>query len=244
MPEALLTVDALRAGYGDMIAVWDMSLQAKPGRVTALVGRNGAGKSTFLNAVAGLLPIRAGTIKLSGKDVTRLPAHQRASHGLALVPEGKRIFRAMTVRENLTIGQFSARHKGSEDQAIMAEMFDRFPALGDRPDALAGSLSGGQQQMLSIAQALSSRPSVLCLDEPSSGLAPVIVDEVFEIVRNLRAEGYAIVLVEQQVEAVLDGLADDIVIIDQGRQVLADEASNVTVDQIIQATLHGVNRRP
>lgn len=239
MSEALMTVDGLRAGYGDMIAVWDMSLQAKPGRVTALVGRNGAGKSTFLNAVAGLLPVRAGSITLSGTDVTRLPAHERVSHGLALVPEGKRIFRAMTVRANLTLGQFSGRSKGTESQAIMAEMFDRFPALGQRPDALAGSLSGGQQQMLTIAQALTSRPSVLCLDEPSSGLAPIVVDEVFEIVRDLRAEGYAIVLVEQQVEAVLNGIADDIVIIDQGRKVLADEAANVSLEEIIQATLHG-----
>lgn len=240
MPETLMKVDGLQAGYGDLIAVWDVSLRATSGRVTALVGRNGAGKSTFLNAVAGLLPVRAGTVMLSGVDVTGLPAHQRAAHGLALVQEGKRIFRAMTVRENLRLGQFSKRTKGAESQAIMSEMFDRFPALGDRPEALAGSLSGGQQQMLAIAQALSARPSVLCLDEPSSGLAPIIVEEVYEIVRNLRDEGYAIVLVEQQAEDVLNGIADDIVIIDQGRKILADEASNVSMEEIIRATMHGV----
>jgi branched-chain amino acid transport system ATP-binding protein len=230
-----LEVDGLRVAYGDLTAVWDVSLRAEPGRTCALVGRNGAGKTTFLAGVAGLLPTLSGSVRLGGEDLTGLPAHRRASAGVAMVQEGKRVFRDMTVRENLTLGLIPSRERGRRAHGRFDEVFERFPALAARPDALAGTLSGGQQQMLAIAQALIGRPSVILLDEPSSGLAPIIVDEVLALVGELRADGLAVVLVEQLVTDVMSGVADDLVLIDQGRVVLQGTPSEFTVEQLAAA---------
>jgi branched-chain amino acid transport system ATP-binding protein len=230
-----LEVDGLRVAHGDLTAVWDVSLRAEPGRTCALVGRNGAGKTTFLAGVAGLLPTLSGSVRLGGEDLTGLPAHRRASAGVAMVQEGKRVFRDMTVRENLTLGLIPSRERGRRAHGRFEEVFERFPALAARPDALAGTLSGGQQQMLAIAQALIGRPSVILLDEPSSGLAPIIVDEVLALVGELRADGLAVVLVEQLVTDVMSGVADDLVLIDQGRVVLQGTPSEFTVEQLAAA---------
>ncbi len=229
---AALEVSGLRLGYGDLTAVWEGSFTASAGRICALVGRNGAGKTTLLSGTAGLLPAKGGVVRLGGEDITRLPAPARVKAGLTLVQEGRRIFRALTVQENLQLGTFARKTSGAEQRALFDEMYERFPALRDRRRAAAGALSGGQQQMLAIAQALVSRPKVLLIDEPSAGLAPVVVDEVHAVIRQLRADGLAIVLVEQLIEDVLDNIADDVVMLEGGRVVLDAPASSLSVEDV------------
>lgn len=227
-----LEVSDLRVGYGDLTAVWDASFVVEPGRVCALVGRNGAGKTTLVSGIAGLLPAKAGTVHLYGEEIGRRPAQARVRAGLTLVQEGRRIFRSLTVQENLELGVFARRGNGAQRGTIFDEVYERFPALAERRRTPAAALSGGQQQMLAIAQALVSRPEVLLIDEPSVGLAPVVIDEVHTIIRELKREGLTIVLVEQLIDDVLDGIADDVVMIEGGRVVLRAEASSLTVDDV------------
>jgi branched-chain amino acid transport system ATP-binding protein len=229
---AALEVSGLQLGYGDLTAVWDASFTVQQGRICALVGRNGAGKTTLLSGIAGLLPAKAGTVRLLGEDVGRRPAQARVKAGLTLVQEGRRIFRTLTVRENLELGAFGRRGRGAQMKDVLEEMYTRFPALGERPNVAAGALSGGQQQMLAIAQALVSRPQVLLIDEPSAGLAPVIVDEVHVAIRQLKDEGLTIVLVEQLIEDVLGNIADDVVMLEGGRVVLDAPAASLTVEDV------------
>jgi branched-chain amino acid transport system ATP-binding protein len=231
MTAPLLDVQGARIAYGDLTAVWDVSLTLRAGTTCALVGRNGAGKSTLLLGIVGLLPLKAGTLELDGEDLTHVPSHRRTSRGIALVPEGKRVFRDMTVRENLLLGGFSRRGRSGETQ-ILEGAFARFPALAPRQDERAGALSGGQQQMLALAQALVSEPRVLLLDEPASGLAPAIVEEVYAAIEDLKAEGISIVLVEQELDKVLGGIADDVVLVDSGRVVLAGAAADLSLEQL------------
>lgn len=238
MQKPLLTVDAVRFAYGDLTVVWDVSFELRPGHTCGLVGRNGAGKSTLLMGLAGLLRARAGSVSLDGADITRLRPHERVSRGLAFVPEGKRIFRDMTVEENLLVGTFSGR-VSQRQAALLDEMYQRFPVLSDRRQSKAGSLSGGQQQMLAIAQALVTRPRALMLDEPSSGLSPVVVEEVYNAIEGLKRDGYAIILVEQNIEKAISGVVDDVVLIDNGRVVLADSAGNLTAEQLIERAALG-----
>lgn len=227
-----LEVSGLRLGYGDLTAVWDASFAVEQGRICALVGRNGAGKTTLLSGVAGLLPAKAGSVRLLGRDIGRLRTQARVRAGLTLVQEGRRIFRSLTVQENLELGTFGQRARRGGHRALFDEMYTRFPALAERRTAAAGALSGGQQQMLAIAQALVSRPQVLLVDEPSAGLAPVIVDEVHAAIRQLKADGLTIVLVEQLIEDVLGGIADDVVMLEGGRVVLHAPASSLTVEDV------------
>jgi branched-chain amino acid transport system ATP-binding protein len=227
---AALEVSELQLGYGDLTAVWDASFSVTEGSICALVGRNGAGKTTLLSGIAGLLPAKAGTVRLLGEDIGRRAAQKRVRSGLTLVQEGRRIFRSLTVQENLELGAFARR--GGERKALFEEAYERFPALGQRKGAKAGQLSGGQQQMLAIAQALVSQPKVLLIDEPSAGLAPVIVDEVHAAIRQLKADGLTIVLVEQLIEDVLDNIADDVVMLEGGRVVLSAPASSLTVEDV------------
>jgi branched-chain amino acid transport system ATP-binding protein len=231
---AKLEVASLQIGYGDLVAVWDVSLNVSPGRTCALVGRNGAGKTTALLGIAGLLKPRAGKVRVGGTDITGLAPHRRASIGLSLVLEGKRIFRPMTVQENLVLGAFGPKSKtrATDTKSGLEEAYERFPMLAERRTKLAGDLSGGQQQMLAIAQALMSRPRFLMLDEPSSGLAPSVVDAIFDVIGQLKAEGMGIVLVEQLVEEMLSGVADDIVVLDSGRVVLSGAAADLSVERL------------
>ena len=228
----VLSVEGLQVGYGDLTAVWEADLAVRPGRVLAVVGRNGAGKTTLLRGIAGLLRPTRGTVTLDGTEISALPPHRRGALGLSLVLEGKRIFRPLTVHENLQMGAFARRVGRRAADELMEEMYERFPALAGRRTARAGDLSGGQQQMLAIAQALMSRPRVLMLDEPSSGLAPAVVDQVFAIVAGLRSDGIGVVLVEQLVAEMLSGVADDVVVLDGGRVVLAAEATSLSVEQL------------
>lgn len=233
MTDPILKVENARLGYGDLTAVWDASLSVYAGKTTAMLGRNGAGKSTLLSGIAGLLPLREGKILLNGEDVSSLPPYARTKMGISLVQEGKRVFRNMTVRENLEIGTF-ARRRTRADSSVQ-DILDRFPRLRPRLSEKAGALSGGQQQMLAIAQAMLSGPKLLLLDEPTSGLAPVVVDEVMQTIVDLKSDGLAIVLVEQIVSNVLSGISDDVIVVDQGRVVLSSPAGLLTESQLSSA---------
>lgn len=218
----MLTVHGLGGGYGDLTVLHDVDLQVEAGQLQVVLGRNGAGKTSLMSAIAGLLPTtRTGTISVEDREVTGLPAHKRAAAGIGLVQEGKRVFRKRTVEENLLLGTFSSKgwsmRSAARKQALEAA-YQRFPILHEKRTERAGGLSGGQQQMLAIAQALAADPSVLLLDEPSAGLAPAIRSEVFATARRLRDEGLAVVVVEQLVDVALD-VADSVSVLDSGRIV-------------------------
>jgi branched-chain amino acid transport system ATP-binding protein len=222
----LLEVRDLATGYGDIRAVWDVSLQVAPGEVTVLLGRNGAGKTTTLRAVAGLNRADAGSITFDGRDITGLPAHRRVGAGIGLVQEGKRIFRRRTVEENLLLGGYT---RGLAKRKLLAELepvYVMFPVLADRRHTAAGQMSGGQQQMLAIGQALVAKPSLLMLDEPSGGLAPAIVAEVMATVAALKESGIGVLLVEQAVTAAFE-VADRVTVLDVGRVVLDRPATEI-----------------
>jgi branched-chain amino acid transport system ATP-binding protein len=217
MPDgARLEITDLSSGYGDLRVLWGISLDIVPGTVEVVLGRNGVGKTTLLHAIAGLLPTRGGEIVLDGKRMSGEPAHRRAAAGISLVQEGKQVFRERTVLENVVLGTY-ARSLGRDERAALCEtVMARFPALVGREGERAGALSGGQQQMLAIAQAIAAGPKVLLLDEPSAGLAPAIVAEVFDHVRRLRDDGMTILLVEQLAEQAL-AIADHVTVIDDGK---------------------------
>ncbi len=219
-----LSIRGLSTGYGQIQVIRDLSLDCPSGQITAVLGRNGAGKTTLLSAVVGLIG-STGTVEYDGQAITG-PAYARARAGIALVQEGKRVFRARTVEENLRIGGYvHRRRRGYLAQGIEAA-YARFPILGEKRDLAAGLLSGGQQQMLAIAQALMLEPRVLLLDEPSAGLAPAIVQEVFGEVARLRDEGLCVVLVEQLVDNSL-AIADRVAVLDHGRVALDERVADV-----------------
>jgi branched-chain amino acid transport system ATP-binding protein len=226
---SILEITSLAGGYGDLRVLWDVSLSMRPGSITAILGRNGAGKTTLLSAIAGIVKPDAGTITFAGKDITRTPAPNRTAAGLALVQENKRVFRRRSVEQNLLIGGHTMPRK--DIPAAIEEAYERFPILGDKRKAPAGALSGGQQQMLAIAQALMPRPSLLMLDEPSAGLAPVIVEEVLAVVSRLRAEGVAVLLVEQLVDQALS-VADAVAVLEHGRLSAATPIEETDRDKI------------
>ena len=211
-----LVARGLAGGYGDLKVVRAVDVTVEAGSITALLGRNGAGKTTTLRIIAGLNRARAGSVELDGNDITGQRPHQRVRSGLAYVQEGKRVFRHLSVADNLLLGAYplrlSRRDKGAEVERVLR----RFPILAARRDVRAAELSGGQQQILAIAQALVSRPKVLLLDEPSAGLAPSIVNDVLEIVRELRGAGLAVLLVEQAVDFAL-AVADTAAVLNVGR---------------------------
>ncbi|MFL5137469.1 MAG: ABC transporter ATP-binding protein [Microvirga sp.] len=216
-PSALALVD-VDAFYGDSHVLHKISFALGEGRLLGLLGRNGAGKSTCMNVAVGLLPARGGAIEVFGKPVTNASPEAIAGRGVALVPQGRRVFRSLTVRENLAVA--AARPAGGGGEPWTADrVFAMFPRLGERRQQLAASLSGGEQQMLAIGRALMSNPRVLLMDEPSEGLAPQLVAELMATIRRLKAHGLSIVLVEQNAQRVLD-VADDIVILNSGRVVL------------------------
>jgi len=230
---AALEVTNLHTGYGDLKVVYGVSFTVEPGKVIAILGRNGAGKTTALRAISGLNPANTGKILLDGEDITSVPAHKRISKGLAYVQEGKRIFRQRTVEENLVIGALSQKVNRAELTARIDEAYARFPILGEKRRDTAAGLSGGQQQMLAIAQALMSRPKVLLLDEPSGGLAPTIVGDVLNTVKALVADGLTVVLVEQAMGFAL-ALADDVIVMDLGRSVLTGKTTDEGIGAAIE----------
>ena len=198
----LLEVKGLEAGYGGIRAVKGIDLEVREGELVCLIGANGAGKSSTLRAICGLLPARAGSVRYGGTEVAQLPVHELPRRGLVMVPEGRGIFAQLTVAENLAMGAYT---RGDADIARDTErQFETFPRLQERRAQVAGTLSGGEQQMLAIARALMARPRLLLLDEPSMGLAPLLVVKIFEIVREIAARGVTILLVEQNARLALE----------------------------------------
>ena len=212
---ALLELEALEAGYGEVQVLWGISLAAKRGELTTIVGANGAGKTTTLRALMGTIPSRRGRVLFEGEDVTKLPAHAKAARGIVLVPEGRQLFAAMTVEENLEMGAFSGRARRKFD-ASLGEVFELFPRLKERRRQKAGTFSGGEQQMLAIARGLMSAPEILIIDELSLGLAPVVVHQLFSTLKALKASGLSILLVEQNVHLAF-ALSDHAYVVAEGR---------------------------
>ena len=212
---ALLELEALEAGYGEVQVLWGISLAAKRGELTTIVGANGAGKTTTLRALMGTIPSRRGRVLFEGEDVTKLPAHAKAARGIVLVPEGRQLFAAMSVEENLEMGAFSRRAQRKFD-ASLREVFELFPRLKERRRQKAGTFSGGEQQMLAIARGLMSAPEILIIDELSLGLAPVVVHQLFSTLKALKASGLSILLVEQNVHLAF-ALSDHAYVVAEGR---------------------------
>jgi branched-chain amino acid transport system ATP-binding protein len=219
-----LSLSAIDAFYGDSHVLQQISFQLGEGRLLGLLGRNGAGKSTCMNVSVGLLPPRAGSVEVFGRPVTRLPPEAIAACGVALVPQGRRIFKSLTVRENLMVAARKGFASGHHTPWTTDTVFAMFPRLAERRGQMAAYLSGGEQQMLAIGRALMSNPRVLLMDEPSEGLAPQIVAEVMATIRKLKESGLSIVLVEQSPKLVFD-IADDIVILNSGRVAVVSTAT-------------------
>jgi branched-chain amino acid transport system ATP-binding protein len=222
---SMLELVDLTSGYGDLKVLRGVSLRVEEGTVEAVLGRNGVGKTTLLSTINGLVPLWQGSIRLNGQDIGKVPAYKRSALGIATVQEGRRIFQRRTVKENVMLGTFPRKLGKQERREQCASILSQFPILASRENQQAGALSGGQQQMLAIAQALAAEPRVLLLDEPSAGLAPAIVAEVFEQVAALRARGITILLVEQLAAHAL-ALADHVTVINEGRVVVAGPASD------------------
>ncbi|WP_396349639.1 ABC transporter ATP-binding protein [Geodermatophilus sp. DSM 44513] len=236
----MLSVEDLRVTYGRVEAVRGVSFTAEQGSLVTLVGANGAGKSSVINAVSGLLRPAGGRITFEGRDITRTPAHKLVGRGLVQVPEGRQVLATLTIEENLRMGGW---HTGAGAQRSIDAVYDRFPVLAERRALPAGSLSGGEQQMLAIARALVAAPTVMLMDEPSMGLAPKIVDEVFRVIAEIRASGTTVVLVEQNARRALRA-ADHGYVLASGEIVHSGPAADLLADErIVQAYL-GVETTP
>jgi branched-chain amino acid transport system ATP-binding protein len=213
----MLKVDNINACYGDLQALWDVSLQVNDGELVALVGPNGAGKTTTLKVITGLLKLASGSVNFDGNDLGKEAAHKIVEQGISLVPEGGRIFSGMTVLENLELGAFVPEARKVKDQSLKW-VSEIFPRLEERLKQGAGTLSGGERQMLAIGRALMSKPKLLLLDEPSFGLAPILVEQMFEMIEEINKQGVTVLLVEQNVRAALE-LASRAYVIENGRIV-------------------------
>jgi branched-chain amino acid transport system ATP-binding protein len=233
----MLEVEGLEVGYGALQALHGVSLTVRSGETVALVGPNGAGKTTLLKTVAGLLTPRGGAVRWEGKPLAGVPPHQIVELGMALVPEGRRLFARMTVRENLELGAFPKRAQ-AEKQARLERVYQIFPRIQERERQLAGSLSGGEQQMLALGRALMGAPRLLLLDEPSIGLAPRIVETIFSVLGELHRQGMTVFLVEQNVQAALT-LAQRAYILEGGRIVGEGEGRALLRDDHIRAAYLG-----
>jgi len=236
MTDPILAVEDLRVSYGRVEAVRGVSFEAGPGSLVTLVGANGAGKSSVINAVSGMLRPRGGTITFAGRDITRTPSHKLVQQGLVQVPEGRQILATLTIAENLQLGGW---HSGGAAPKAIDEMYERFPVLAERRALPAGSLSGGEQQMLAIARALVAAPKVILMDEPSMGLAPRVVDEVFEVIEQIRASGTTVVLVEQNARRALRA-ADHGYVLQTGEIVHEGPAEDLLADERIVKAYLGV----
>ncbi|HEY4170723.1 MAG TPA: ABC transporter ATP-binding protein [Reyranella sp.] len=224
---ALLELRGFSCGYGEMIAARDLSIAIDAGQILALLGPNGAGKTSTILAIMGHVQIKAGSLSVDGRDITRLPALSRAGLGLALVPEGRRLFSDLTVAENLTVGGYTRSR--ADEKRNLARVFDLFPRLAERQGQLAASLSGGEQQMLAIGRALMSMPKLLLVDELSLGLMPKMVDLCLDALKRLNKEGLAILLVEQNTSRALD-VADQVCVLASGRIVFSGPAETARRD--------------
>ena len=229
-PDPLLEMHQVRAGYGAINVLRDVSLTIQPGTLTAIIGPNGAGKTTLLRAIMGLIPLTQGKIVLSGQALEATPTWAIANLGVTLIPEGRMTFRDMSVEENLIMGAF-AKAQRAHVGASLEQAYRMFPRLRERRRQLAGSLSGGEAQMLALGRGLMANPRLLIIDEPSLGLAPLIANELFEILEQLKKEGRSIILVEQNTQRAL-ALADHVYLMQSGKVVLSQEAAEVDLEHL------------
>jgi branched-chain amino acid transport system ATP-binding protein len=235
----LLEVRHLHAGYGDATAVWDASIDVAAGSIVTVIGPNGAGKSTLINAISGMLPYQSGTLRFNGSDMAGAAPHDFCERGIALIPEGRRLFTTMTVEENLDIGCYRAFARERRNASLEA-VYGRFPVLKTKRLQLAGQLSGGQQQMVAIGRALMACPRLMLFDEPSLGLAPSIVQEMFAVIRDIRREGVAVLLVEQNVQQSME-LADSAYVLEHGRVVASGLPQDLLRQKHIQQAYLGID---
>lgn len=234
----LLDVGNVTAYYGDLQALFGISLQVNAGEIVTLIGANGAGKTTLLRVISGMKQPASGFVRFSGQDVSRVPAHEMVALGVSHVPEGRQVFPFMTVKENLSLGAFNPRAH-SHVKRLMAEQLALFPRLAERLEQLAGTLSGGEQQMVAIARGLMAQPKLLLLDEPSLGLAPKIVEEVFEKIQEVRQTGITMLIVEQNVVSGLS-ISDRGYVVQNGAVLLADTAKNLLGNEMVRAAYLGL----
>ena len=238
MSAAMLELAGVSAGYGHFTALWDVALRVSAGEAVAVVGPNGAGKTTLLRVISGVISPRAGTLAFEGMSITGRPAHEIVGRGIAHVPEGRRLFPGLTVADNLKMGAFLPAARAHFAESV-DRVFGLFPVLKERRAQRAGSLSGGEQQMLAIGRALMSRPKVILLDEPSMGLAPVMVLRLFDLIRLIRAEGYTILIVEQNVRQVLK-LVDRAYLLEVGRIKMEGRADELSEQEFVRKAYVGL----
>ncbi len=231
----ILNVDNINVYYGNIHALKDVSLQVNEGEIVALIGANGAGKSTTLKTISGLLRSKTGSITLFDEDISHTDAYKLVSKGMAHVPEGRRIFLQMTVLENLEMGAYT---NNTDVKAKLDEVFERFPRLKHRKNQIAGTLSGGEQQMLAMGRALMSKPRLLMLDEPSMGLAPILVQQIFDIIKELHEAGTTILLVEQNAEMALR-IADRAYVLESGRIALSGTGKELASNDAVKKAYLG-----
>ena len=229
---ALLEVRDLEVFYGVIRAIKGISFDVNEGEVIALIGANGAGKTTTLHTITGLIPSKSGTITYDGKDITKMPGHKLVPMGIAHVPEGRRVFAQLTVYQNLKLGAYTRNDKKEFDE-ILKMVYSRFPRLEERKNQMAGTLSGGEQQMLAMGRALMSHPKMIVMDEPSMGLSPIFVNEIFDIIQKIKADGTTVLLVEQNAKKALS-IADRAYVLETGNIVLSGDAKVLMNDDAVK----------
>lgn len=234
---AMLEVKDLEVYYGVIQAIKGVSFQVNQGEVIALIGANGAGKTTILHTITGLLSPKRGSVMFEGKEITKVPAHKIVSMGMAHVPEGRRVFAELSVYENLKMGAYTRKDK-KEIEESLANVYTRFPRLEERKNQMAGTLSGGEQQMLAMGRALMSKPKIILMDEPSMGLSPIMVNEIFDIIRAVSEGGTTVLLVEQNAKKAL-GIADRAYVLETGKIVLEGKAEELLENDSIKKAYLG-----
>ena len=234
---AMLEVRDLQVYYGMIHAIKGISFDVNQGEVIALIGANGAGKTTTLHTITGLLAPKSGSVLFEGKDITKVPAHKIVSMGMAHVPEGRRVFAELSVYENLKMGAYTRKDK-KEIEESLANVYKRFPRLEERKNQMAGTLSGGEQQMLAMGRALMSKPKIILMDEPSMGLSPIFVEEIFNIIKEISAEGTTVLLVEQNAKKAL-AIADRAYVLETGNIVLSGDAKEMMNNDSIKKAYLG-----
>ncbi|NBH72456.1 ABC transporter ATP-binding protein [Clostridiaceae bacterium] len=229
---AILEVQGLEVFYGVIQAIKGISFEVNPGEIIALIGANGAGKTTTLQTVTGLVPSKSGKIFYDGRDITKMPGHKLVSMGIAHVPEGRRVFAQLTVLQNLKLGAYTRKDKGELEDTLKV-VYSRFPRLEERKNQMAGTLSGGEQQMLAMGRALMSHPKLIVMDEPSMGLSPIYVNEIFDIIQKINADGTTVLLVEQNAKKALS-IANRAYVLETGKIVLSGDASELMNDDSVK----------